>query len=212
MLLQVTSGCSYNRCAFCNMYKTVEFEPIPMKEILADLKDAAGYNPYTERVFLVGGEPLCLPFEQMREILIQIKKHLPYCACVSMYASIKNLRDKTAEQLKELHRLGLGFLYIGLESGSDRILAQMKKGHTAAEAVEQLKKLNQAQIPFNSILIYGLGRNGNRKGKCPCKRKDAQSGTLCQYYYDESYRFPRHRAGAVVQTGQLYPGKRKRTD
>ena len=78
MLLQVTSGCSYNRCAFCDMYKTVEFEPIPMKEILADLKDAAGYNPYTERVFLVGGEPLCLPFEQMREILIQIKnKHPP---------------------------------------------------------------------------------------------------------------------------------------
>lgn len=163
MLLQVTSGCSYNRCAFCNMYKTVEFEPIPMKEILADLKDAAGYNPYTERVFLVGGEPLCLPFEQMREILIQIKKHLPYCACVSMYASIKNLRDKTAEQLKELHRLGLGFLYIGLESGSDRILAQMKKGHTAAEAVEQLKKLNQAQIPFNSILIYGLSGTGTAK-------------------------------------------------
>ena len=71
-----------------------------------------------------------MAFEQMKEILTQIKKYLPYCACVSMYASIKNLRDKTVEQLKELHRLGLGFLYIGLESGSDRILKQMKKGHT----------------------------------------------------------------------------------
>ena len=108
------------------MYKTVDFEVIPLKQIIADLKDASGYNPYTERVFLVGGEPLCLPFEQMKEILTQIKKYLPYCACVSMYASIKNLRDKTVEQLKELHRLGLGFLYIGLESGSDRILKQMK--------------------------------------------------------------------------------------
>ena len=95
--------------------------------------------------------------------MTQIKKYLPYCACVSMYASIKNLRDKTVEQLKELHRLGLGFLYIGLESGSDRILKQMKKGHTAAEAVEQLKKLNEAQIPFNSILIYGLGGAGCAK-------------------------------------------------
>lgn len=163
LLLQVTCGCSYNQCAFCNMYKTVDFEVIPLKQIIADLKDASGYNPYTERVFLVGGEPLCLPFEQMKEILTQIKKYLPYCACVSMYASIKNLRDKTVEQLKELHRLGLGFLYIGLESGSDRILKQMKKGHTAAEAVEQLKKLNEAQIPFNSILIYGLGGTGGAK-------------------------------------------------
>ena len=163
LLLQVTSGCSYNRCAFCNMYKTVDFEVIPLKQIIADLRDAAGYNPYTERVFLIGGEPLCLPFEQMREILIQIQKYLPYCACVSMYASIKNLRDKSVEQLKELHRLGLGFLYIGLESGSDRILTLMKKGHTAAEAVQQLQKLNQAQIPFNSILIYGLGGAGTAK-------------------------------------------------
>lgn len=89
LLLQVTCGCSYNQCAFCNMYKTVDFEVIPLKQIIADLKDASGYNPYTERVFLVGGEPLCLPFEQMKEILTQIKKYLPYCACVSMYASIK---------------------------------------------------------------------------------------------------------------------------
>ena len=96
----------------------------------------------------------------MREILIQIKKYLPYCACVSMYASIKNLRDKSVEQLQELHRLGLGFLYIGLESGSDRILTLMKKGHTAAEAVQQL---HQAQIPFNSILIYGLGGTGTAR-------------------------------------------------
>lgn len=145
------------------MYKTVDFELIPLKQIIADLREAAGYNPYTERVFLIGGEPLCLSFEQMREILVQIKKYLPYCACVSMYASIKNLRDKSVEQLKELHRLGLGFLYIGLESGSDRILQQMKKGHTCAEAVEQLKKLNEAQIPFNSILIYGLGGAGTAK-------------------------------------------------
>ena len=163
LLLQVSCGCSYNQCAFCNMYKTVDFELIPLKQIIADLREAAGYNPYTERVFLIGGEPLCLSFEQMREILVQIKKYLPYCACVSMYASIKNLRDKSVEQLKELHRLGLGFLYIGLESGSDRILQQMKKGHTCAEAVEQLKKLNEAQIPFNSILIYGLGGAGTAK-------------------------------------------------
>ena len=171
LLLQVTSGCSSNQCAFCNMYKTVDFEVIPMRQIIDDLRHASGYNPYTERVFLIGGEPLCLPFEQMKEILTQIKKYLPYCACVSMYASIKNLRDKSVEQLKELHRLGLGFLYIGLESGCDRILTLMKKGHTAKEAVEQLQKLNEAQIPFNSILIYGLGGAGTARENAEASAK-----------------------------------------
>ena len=156
LLLQVTCGCSYNQCAFCNMYKTVDFEVIPLKQIIADLKDASGYNPYTERVFLVGGEPLCLPFEQMKEILTQIKKYLPYCACVSMYASIKNLRDKTVEQLKELHRLGLGFLYIGLESGSDRILKQMKKGHTAAKDGSFVQASGRERIEELAYLLEAL--------------------------------------------------------
>lgn len=208
LLLQVTSGCSYNRCAFCNMYKTVDFEVIPLKQVIADLRDAAGYNPYTERVFLIGGEPLCLPFEQMREILIQIKKYLPYCACVSMYASIKNLRDKSVEQLQELHRLGLGFLYIGLESGSDRILTLMKKGHTAAEAVQQLQKLNQAQIPFNSILIYGLGGTGTARENAQASARMLNQVRSANIIMMNLTVFPGNRAGKVVQGRQLCPGDR----
>ena len=157
LLLQVTCGCSYNQCAFCNMYKTVDFEVIPMKQIIADLRDAAGYNPYTERVFLVGGEPLCLPFEQMRQILQEIRHYLPYCACVSMYASIKNLRDNTVEQLRELHRLGLGFLYIGLESGSDALLKRYNKGETAAEIVEGGLKVRDAGLALSVTAINGMG-------------------------------------------------------
>ena len=78
-------------------------------------------------------------------------------------AARRGLPNKKNTPVQELHRLGLGFLYIGLESGSDRILTLMKKGHTAAEAVQQLQKLNQAQIPFNSILIYGLGGTGTAR-------------------------------------------------
>ncbi len=171
LLLQVTSGCSYNCCAFCNMYKTVDFEVIPLRQVIADLRDAAvGYNPYTERVFLIGGEPLCLPFEQMREILIQIKKYLPDCACVSMYASIKNLRDKSVEQLKELHRLGLGFLYIGLESGSDRILTLMKKGHPPPKRCSSCKSSIRRRfplIPSSSTAWAVRGRPGKTRRPAP---------------------------------------------
>ena len=109
LLLQVSCGCSYNQCAFCNMYKTVDFELIPLKQIIADLQQAAGYNPYTERVFLIGGEPLCLSFEQMREILVQIKKYLPYCACVSMYASIIKFAGQVDRTAQRVAPTGIGF-------------------------------------------------------------------------------------------------------
>lgn len=142
--------------------------------------------------------------------MTQIKKYLPYCACVSMYASIKNLRDKTVEQLKELHRLGLGFLYIGLESGSDRILKQMKKGHTAAEAVEQLKKLNEAQIPFNSILIYGLGGTGCAKENAVESAKMLNQVRSANIIMMNLTGFSRYGTGKMVQGWKLCAGKRQR--
>ena len=162
LLLQVSCGCSYNQCAFCNMYKTVDFELIPLKQIIADLQQAAGYNPYTERVFLIGGEPLCLSFEQMREILVQIKKYLPYCACVSMYASIKNLRDKSVEQLKELHRLGLGFCTSGWKAEVTAFAADEEGSHLRRSG-RAAKKTQRGADSFNSILIYGLGGAGTAK-------------------------------------------------
>ena len=157
VLIPVTTGCSYNRCAFCSMYKDNEYKEVPITEIENHLINA---YIYTERVFLTGADPLSIGFRKMKIILEMIRKRIPYCACVASYASVKNISMYTLEELTELHDLGLRMLYIGFETGSDKVLKLMNKGHTVEEAVREARKLNQAKLQFNSILMYGIAGEG----------------------------------------------------
>ena len=159
MMVPVTTGCAYNRCAFCSMYKGDSYNEVPLDEIEYELSNG---DPYTDRVFLTGADPLWVGYERMSKILKMIRKHFPYCGCAAAYASVKAIRKYSVEELTELHKLGLGLLYVGFETGSDEVLKYVKKGHTAEQAVEVGKKLNEAKIPFNSIIMYGIAG----KGKC----------------------------------------------
>lgn len=153
VLLPVTSGCPYNKCKFCSMYKDDIYSEVPFSEIEMQLMN--GYL-YTEKVFLTGADPVLIGFEKMKLLLEMINKYFPYCACVSSYASIKSIAKYSVEELSILHDNGLRLLYIGFETGRDDILKLMNKGHTVKNAIEQARKLNDASIPFNSIVMYGI--------------------------------------------------------
>ena len=152
VLLPVTSGCSWNRCAFCSMYKDVKYVEVPFHDIEMELKH--GYT-YTEKVFLTGADPMSIGYAKMKRILDAIRTHLPYCARVASYASIRSISELSA-----LHEAGLRLLYIGFETGRDDILQLMAKGHSVEQAVEQAKKLNEARIPFNTVVMYGIAGDG----------------------------------------------------
>lgn len=154
LFLPVTQGCSYNRCIFCTMYKDQSFEELPLRELELILKSA---DPYTEKVFLTGGDPLALGYEKVKTILELIRSYLPYCAQVASYASVLNISKYSQSQLESLHNSGLRMLYIGFESGNDRALSFMKKSHRLAQALEESKKLNAARLSFSSIILLGLG-------------------------------------------------------
>lgn len=157
VLLPVTIGCSYNKCAFCSMYKDNAYSQVSLGDIEQHLMNI---NIYTERIFLTGADPLSIGFENMKVILEMIRKYIPYCACVVAYASINNISMYSLEQLSELHNLGLRMLYIGFETGRDDILKLMKKNHKVEDAIKQAKKLNQAKLQFNSIIMYGIAGLG----------------------------------------------------
>lgn len=156
-LLPVTRGCSYNQCAFCSMYKDIPYREVPVSEIEKILMNA---GRYTEKVFLTGADPLAIGFRKMKSLLAMIRQYLPYCACVASYASIRNLAQYTVEELTILHDDGLRLLYIGFESGDNEVLSLMKKSHRRTDAIREAKKLNQARLPFNTIIMYGIAGAG----------------------------------------------------
>lgn len=158
-LIPVTIGCAHKKCTFCAMYESSSYSEVPLSEIDYELQYG---NEFTERVFLTGADPLYIGYKKMCKVLELIRKRLPVCACVAAYASVRTIAKYSIDELKHLHELGLRLLYIGFESGSDEVLKNIKKGHTVEQAIEQAKKLNEAKIPFNSIIMYGIA--GRDKG------------------------------------------------
>ena len=156
MLLQVTVGCAHNRCTFCNMYRDVRFRAVKMDQIEKDLQEARGIYPRAERIFLVNGDAFVLKTERLKKIAKKIIAYFPECKTITMYASIKNIKAKTDEELKELRELRIDDLYVGVESGSDPVLEHINKGTSVEEAKKQLLRLRDAGIRHIANLMLGV--------------------------------------------------------
>ena len=156
-LLQVTKGCSHNRCTFCSMYPDVPFAVCPMEEVEADLEEGARYCPDVTRVFLEHGDAFVLSSDRLLAIAEAVHRKLPKVETIAMYASIQNIRTKTDAELRELRACGIHGLDIGVESGLDAALTYMNKGHTAKEAREQLLRLTEAGMDYSFNAILGCG-------------------------------------------------------
>ena len=157
LLLQVTLGCSHNKCTFCYMYPDVQFKVCPMEEVEADIDEATHYCPNVKRVFLEHGDAFVLSAERLLRIADAVHQKLPKVEAIAMYASIQNIKTKTDEELRQLRDAGIHGLDIGVESGLDAALTYMNKGHTAAEAREQLLRLAEAGMDYSFNAILGCG-------------------------------------------------------
>ena len=157
LLLQVTQGCSHNKCTFCYMYPDVPFSVCPMEQVEEDIREAARIRPDVSRVFLEHGDAFVLSCDQLMRIAEAIHRELPRVETIAMYASIQNIRKKTDAELRRLRDAGIHGLDIGVESGLDEALSYMNKGHTAAEAREQLLRLTKAGMDYSFNAILGCG-------------------------------------------------------
>ncbi len=160
-ILQVTIGCSHNRCTFCNMYMEKQFRVRPLDDVLEDLVMARRAYRKVQRIFLADGDALIVKTSELRAILGTIKNLFPECERVTSYASARDLLLKTPEELEELHALGLDMIYLGLESGSEKVLKDINKGVTVEETVEGALKAKAAGIKLSITEITGLaGQDG----------------------------------------------------
>jgi radical SAM superfamily enzyme YgiQ (UPF0313 family) len=157
LLVQVTIGCSWNKCTFCSMYKEKQYRIRSMEEVMADLGEAERYRGRFKRIFLCDGDALALPTPFLARILEEIGRRFPGIDGVRVYASSRDVLQKGAEDLKLLAGLGLDMAYIGLESGSDKVLAAVNKGITKQEMIDAAAVLREAEVKQSVSVISGLG-------------------------------------------------------
>ena len=156
-LLQITLGCSHNKCTFCGTYPDKKFRVRPLDQILEDITLARRHLPRTRRVFLCDGDAMLLPNSHLLKILQALNMAFPDLQRVGIYANARDIIKKTDEELSELSRHKLTIGYLGLESGNDEILKRVKKGATAKDMIEAVKKAQANGIKMSVIGLIGLG-------------------------------------------------------
>ena len=162
LIIQVTIGCSHNKCTFCHMYTDKKFRIRTREEILRDLEECSAlYGGYVRRVFFADGDALIVPTPLLLELLQYVKDHFPNAERVTSYGTASDVLRKSEEELKSLAQAGLKMVYLGAESGDDEILAHIQKGETAAEIIAAGQKLKRCGIQTSVTLISGLGGTKN---------------------------------------------------
>ncbi len=157
LIVQVTLGCSYNRCSFCSMYSSKAFSIRPLPEVFADIERAALAWPEARRVFLADGDALMLPTEHLVQILDQLHARLPELTRVSSYATPDNLNRKSLEELRLLKSKGLSLVYLGIESGDAEVLKRIAKGASPKSIIKAITAAREGGLKVSAMVILGVG-------------------------------------------------------
>jgi radical SAM superfamily enzyme YgiQ (UPF0313 family) len=156
LILQVAVGCSYNRCTFCHSFQDKVFRIKSFEEIQEDIDEAAAYGTIP-RVFLADGDALVIPQPELVQILRYLKKRIRGLERVGIYANAIDVLKKSVEELRELKELGLGILYLGLESGNAEVLKRIRKNTTAEQMIRAAKMVKEAGIQLSITVLLGIG-------------------------------------------------------
>lgn len=161
VFIEVTVGCSHNRCSFCNFYEGYPFSVASLEQIEEDLIEASHRYPGAKKIWANGGNPYVLGTEKLARVGRLIKKYFPYSR-ISTYARVTDLTRKSVDEMKLLKKCGFEDLVVGFETGDDEALAYVNKGYTSADILAGCKKLEEADVAYRMIFLGGLAG----KGKC----------------------------------------------
>ncbi len=161
VIIQTTTGCTYNKCRFCSLYYGECFRITPLIDFEEDLEEIKSYQPNARRIFWTGANPFAMSYKNLKLYALTVRDYLIKCQSIAMFASIRDIKPKSVEQLRKLRAMGINGLSIGMESGDDETLALANKGYTAADIVEQLSKLDEAGIEYYLVYMTGLAGKGN---------------------------------------------------
>jgi len=157
LIIQATYGCSFNQCSFCAMYRSKPYQARPIAEVVSQMEQAAREWPDASRIFLADGDALTLPTAHLLTLLDELARLFPKLTRVSCYATPANLLRKSGAELAQLRAHKLTLLYLGIESGADRILRKVSKGATQRGIATALHKAHASGMKVSATVILGLG-------------------------------------------------------
>ncbi|MDO4353005.1 MAG: radical SAM protein [Clostridia bacterium] len=161
LIVQATIGCTHNKCSFCKMFKEKRFQTRPTEDIIADFAWARKRYRSVPRIFLADANALCLKTDKLMPILTYIEETFPECERVTIYGRASDVLRKTEDELRQLREHGLTMVYIGAESGSDKVLEMCHKGETRQQLIDAVKRIEKVGIKASVTFISGLaGKDG----------------------------------------------------
>ncbi len=155
-LIQITQGCTHNKCKFCTMYKGVPFRMQPMEWIEEDLREISAFQPHAKTIQLLSANPIALSFDRLMPRLELIKRYLPELEHMYTATRVTDIANKSVEQLRTLREVGLNEISLGVESGDDWTLQRINKGYTSQDILEQCHKLEEAGIAYWMTFLNGV--------------------------------------------------------
>ena len=157
LIVQATVGCTHNGCTFCPSYRGKKFRIKPFDTVYADLQEARRCYRHIHRIFFADGDAFCMTTDELMRLLDAVREIFPECERVGAYSRASQILCKSDDELMRLRKSGLGILYIGAESGSDEVLRRVKKGESAQQLIQSVRKAERAGIKTSVTFISGLG-------------------------------------------------------
>lgn len=187
IIIQVTVGCSHNKCTFCGAYRDTnkKFRLRSDQEILENISFASRYCGHQKRIFLADGDVLILPQQRLLHIFSMLREHLPRAKRISLYGNAKGIRSKSVAELQQLKKLGLHRIYMGLESGDDVILKMIKKGESGDSMIDAARRVREASIFLSVTVLLGLGgierslQHARESARVLSRMRPGQIAALC---------------------------------
>lgn len=157
LILQVTLGCSWNQCAFCEMYTKSGFTVRDAKSVEKEIAASAHLAPFVKKVFLADGNAMSLSTRRLMPLAHKINATFPHLKRISAYALPRDIQRKDDKELKMLRKAGISRLYVGIESGDDEVLSCINKGESFQSTADALIRAKRFGFEISAIILNGVG-------------------------------------------------------
>lgn len=163
VVLQLTEGCSFNKCTFCTFYRDRKFRIKTPGEFEKHIKDVINFvgDGLTLRrtIFLGDANALVVPTKKLIPLIEIIHNHLDVEKFGGLFAFLDGFSGerKNTDDYKKLYTLGLNKIYIGLESGNNQLLKFLNKPGSAVDALHAVRLIKSAGISVGIIILLGAG-------------------------------------------------------